>query len=356
MWADAANAVLAQATRDTITADDGEAFALLSRIARQYFTALGPRGMRGAKGVLTRLDSLGVQSEFVQDDALPQFCAITFFNPKFPGYAAMTYVYWWRGSDLLYQALRLTGAKNLQFDVWWTGIEVAPYEAAIVDSRRSGEGRESFFTLLRMSRHADFWGVVQTGRKDVDLGGPGATKLMDLNGDGVPEIVNFTEAEPDPRFADGPYLPPLLSERVWERTAEGFKPLDRRTLASPFATFVLFLRALEHKDTPLARELASSAAVVTRAQTLRLGSFVAPKAWTVLDTPQGGPWNHVIRLAYGTPQARTHGIEVGFKFADGRWKVDRITPAGASADSSRAGAAAPAGRKPAPAPRAGTKR
>ncbi len=339
LWADAANAVFAEATADTILARDYEAFQLLNRIARKYFTALGPRGMRGAKGVLTQLDSLHVQAEFAQDAQLPQFCALTFFNPKFQGFAALTYVYWWRGSDLLHQTLRLTGAKNLQLDAWWTGIEVAPYEMALIDSRRAGDSRESFFTLLRMSRRADRWGVVQTGRKDVDLGGPGASRLMDLNGDGVPEIVNYFEAPPDPRFVVNHALPPLLAEQVWERRDEGFRPLDRKTLVSPFATWVLFLRALENKDVSVARELAATQTIVSKAQSLRLGTYNAPNSWTAIDTPSGGAWNHVMRFAYGRPGTAPRGVEVGMKYTGGHWVIDRLDPATAPADTTGAKAA-----------------
>jgi hypothetical protein len=350
LWVQAANQVFAEATTDTITPRDFEAFLLLERVAQRYFTALGPRGMRGAKGVLTVLDSLGAQAEFAQDEQLPQFCALTFFNSKFMGYGAMTFVYWWRGSDLMRQGLRLTGGKNVQLDVWWTGIEVAPYEMALLDQRRTGDVRESFFTMLRLSKQADYWGVVQSGRKDVDLGGPGASRLMDLNGDGVPEIVNYTETAPDPRFVVNHELPPLFSERVWERRDEGFRQLDRRTLAGPFATFVLFLRALEHADLPVARELAASRAVVTQAQTLKLGSYSAAKTWTALDMPAGGPWNHVMRFAYGKPGALTHGLEVTMKYAEGHWIVERLESATAKSDSASAKTAPKTAPKPAPAP------
>jgi hypothetical protein len=336
LWADAANRAFAESTADTITQRERDAFQLVHRIARRHFLSLGANRMRGAKGVLTVFDTLGVHAEFAQDEQLPQFCAVTFFNPKFSGYAALTYLYWWRGSELMSQSVRLAGGRDLQLDAWFTGIEVAPYEMALIDRRRTGNPRESFFTLLRMSRQADFWGVIQSGRKDVDLGGPGASRLVDLNGDGVPEIVNYSESPPDPRFVVNHSLPPLFSERVWERRDDGFQLLDRRTLASPFATFVLFLRALELRNVSVARELAATQAIVTKAQNLRLGTYAAPKSWIAVETPSGGPWNRTMRFAYGNPGAPGRGVEVGCKFTDGHWVIDKLESSVAKPDTTSA--------------------
>ncbi len=324
LWADEGLALLAPAKSDTVGPTEIAAFDRFDQVARKYFGALGPRSMRGARGVLPVLDSLGVKAEFAQDSELPQFCALTFFNPAFDGYAAVTYLYWWRGDELRRQRMLLTGGRRLQLEVWWTGQSEGPYEAGFIDHRRTGETREPFFTLLRMSPRADFWGIVQAGRRDVDLGGRGNARFVDLNDDAVPELLAWVVSPPDARFRPGPDLPPLLSERIWQRSDSGFVALDRRTLPSPFATFVLFLRALETTQTSLARDLVATPAVLTRARTLKLATFKAPESWEALGQGAGGRWHQRMRFQYGTAARRDKMLDVQMKFVDGRWLIERL--------------------------------
>lgn len=330
-WALEARALLSASRSDSIGPQEARAFRLLNRVARRHLESLGPRHMAGARGVLAVFDSLQIDAEFAQDPELPPFCAVTFFNPAFPGYACATYVYWWRGNELLDQALLLTGGRRLQVDVWWTGIDVAPYEMGLLDFRRSGDGREGFFTLLRISREADFWGVIQRGRKDVDLGGPGPARFVDLDHNSVPELVSWTESAPDPRFVQDAGLPPVLSERTFHRTDQGFVLLDRRTLASPFATFVLFLRALGARELALARTLAASPTIVPRANQLRLGTYKAKQSWQVKQTAEASPWDRRMRFAYGTPPNLDRSLDVWMKLVEGHWVVDSLIAGGAKA-------------------------
>jgi len=338
LWANEGLALLAPATSDTVGPTEFAAFDLFDRVARKSFAALGSRSMRGAGGVLTVLDSLGVKAEFAQDGELPQFCALTFFHPAFDGYAAMTYLYWWRGDELRRQRMLLTGGKRLQLEVWWTGKSESPYEAAFIDHRRTGETREPFFTLLRMSPRADFWGIVQAGRRDLDLGGRGTARFVDLNDDAVPELLAWVVSPPDVRFRAGPDLPPLLSERIWQRSDSGFVVLDRRTLPSPFATFVLFLRSLETAQSALSRDLVTAPAVLTKARTLKLGTFKEAGSWESLGHSAGGPWNQRMRFQYGTAARRDRMLEVQMKFVDGRWLIESLNAPAAPAAPAAGGA------------------
>jgi hypothetical protein len=116
------------------------------------------------------------------------------------------------------QTILLPGGRDIQMKTWWTGNELGPYEMGLVDHRRSGDPRAGTFTMLRMSRKADFWGGVQTGTKTIDLGGSGPSRFVDLDNDGIPELVHWAESEPDARFVRDPNLPTLLSERTYRRT------------------------------------------------------------------------------------------------------------------------------------------
>lgn len=345
-WAKEGLDLLAASTADSLGPAEARAYDQFDRIARRHFEALGPRRMAGARGLLPVLESLGIPAEFVQDAELPQFCAITYFHPRFAGHAAVTYLYWFRGDEVLRQRLLLTGGKGMQMDAWWTNDPRGPYELGILDHRRTGETREPFFTLLRLSPQADVWGVIQYGRRHVDLGGPGPARFVDLNNDATPELVNWVESAPDPRFVDDANLPPILSERLWQRTDSGFVLFDRRTVPTPFATWVLFLRALAAGETATARALAVSPAVLTRARALGLGAVQAKESWQVLPSPPGDRWNQRLAFRYGTPR-RTRGLEVRMKFGEGQWAIERIearTPQPPPGASPGAGGTPGAGR------------
>ena len=323
-WARQGLALLATSRSDSLGATEVLAYESFDKIARGYFTALGPRRMSGARGILTLLDSLGVPAEFAQDRELPQFCALTYFHPGFAGYAAVTYLYWFIGEDLKRQRLLLTGGKELALEVWWTGNPAGPYEAGLLDHRRTGETGDTHFTLLRMTHDAQAWGIVQYGRRGVDLGGRGPARFVDLNDDAIPELVSWVESAPDPRFVVDPHLPVLLSERLWQRTDSGFVLFDRRTVPTPFATWVLFLRSLSAGETATARALVAAPAVLTRARTLGLGAIKAKESWQVLAAAAGDRWNQRMTFRYGTPPRRERGLEVRMKFIDGHWAIERI--------------------------------
>ena len=74
------------------------------------------------------------------------------------------------------------------------------------------------------------------------------------------------------------------------RTDDGFQPLDHRTLPTPFATWVLFLRALEAGQSALARSLCTGPAPLLAAQRLKLGAVTAKESWHVGATPDPDPW------------------------------------------------------------------
>lgn len=323
LWAREGLALLATSRSDSLGPVEARAYDAFDRIAQRYFSALGSRHMQGARGVLTVFDSLGVPVEMAQDAELPQFCALTFFHPAFAGHAAVTYLHWFLGEDLQRQRLRLTGGRGLQLEVWWTGVASGPYEAGLLDRRRTGDTAENFFTLLRMTADARAWSVIQYGRRGVDLGGRGPARFVDLNDDAMPELVSWTAVPPEPRFVVDARLPPLLSERLWQRTDSGFALFDRRTVPTPFATFVLFLRALGAGETGAARALVTAPAVITRARALGLGAVRAKGSWQLLDPPDGERWNQRMTFLYGTPKPNK-GLEVRMKFVDGHWLVDRI--------------------------------
>jgi hypothetical protein len=189
---------------------------------------------------------------------------------------------------------------------------------------------------------------VQTGTKTIDLGGPGPSRFVDLDNDGVPELVHWAESEPDARFIKDPNLPTLLSERTYRRADNGFQLLDRRTVQTPYSTFVLFLRALETGQAGLARSLVSTPALYTKAQTLKLGTYTTKASWRASEAAPGQRWAESMRFQYGTPPRFDKGLEVRLKEVEGHWLIDGLTELKLGAES----ATAP---KPVPAPGKKTK-
>jgi hypothetical protein len=322
-WGLEARTKLIQTDQDSLTANEIDAFRLLDKMTAHYLQQLGPQEMRGARGVLALCDSLKLDVEIEQDPVLPQFVVVTYFNPKFAGYACWTTLFWWKGEELKQQVVLLPGGRRIEMRVWWTGNELGPYEMGLVDHARKGDPRVATFSMLRISRNADFWGAIQAGKRTIDLGGPGVSRFVDLDNDGVPELVHWTDAEGDERFVQDRNLPVVLSERTWRRNDEGFTLLDRRTVATPFATFVLFLRALTNGQTALARSLTSSSTVYTKAQTLKLGTYNAKDSWRAAEPAPGVRWSQSIRFTYGNP---LKGLEVRMKEVEGHWLVDALTP------------------------------
>jgi hypothetical protein len=198
--------------------------------------------------------------------------------------------------------------------------------------------------MLRISRQAEFWGAVQAPGKTIDLGGPGPARFVDLDNDGVPELAHWATSQPEERFVPDPNLPPIVSEQTWRRTDEGFTPLDRRTVPTPFSTFVLFLRALESGQTALARSLVAAPAVYLKAQALKLGTYHAAKSWRASEPAPGERWAESMRFQYGTPPRLDKGIEVRMKEVEGHWLVDGLAPLGLGPSAAPV-PKAPAGRK-----------
>ena len=324
LWCLEARALLQDAKSDTIGPHESRAFRLLDRVVETALHELGPTRMRAASSTLALFDSLKLDVEFAQDPKLPQFVIFTYFNPSFAGYGCWTTLFWWRGDQLMSQSIALAGGRRIQMAVWWTGNQYGPYEMGLVDYRRAGDPNEGFFSMLRLSRQADFWGAVQYGKKSFSLGGPGPARFVDLNGDGVPELVNWVVSDPDPRFVHDANLPPLLLEQTWIREDDGFSPLDRRSVPTPFATFVLFLRALEAGQAALARSLCTSPLPYTEAVRLKLGLVTAKGSFHVGETPNPEPWRHDFAIGFGTPGHHDRELRVILRQVEGHWLIDAV--------------------------------
>ena len=215
-----------------------------------------------------------------QDQDLPQFCVVTYFNPKFAGYASWTSLFWWRGDELMQQSILLTGRPEHPDE----GLVDRQRARPLRNGARRLPGARATRARVRSAccgcrAQAEFWGAVQYAGKTIDLGGAGLARLVDLDNDGVPELAQWTTSESDPRFVR------TRTCRRCSRSASIAAP----TTASACSTGAPSRR----RSRPSCCSCARSGAVrprsrarwsrrrrsTPRRRTLKLGTFHAPGSW-----------------------------------------------------------------------------
>jgi hypothetical protein len=337
-WASQARSLLAGSKTDDLGEREVVAYRYIDRIAKSYFHALGPQGMVGGGGVVTFLDSLRLQGKFTQDPEYPAFAFVQYFNPSHEGFASLGYLYWFRGSEIRSQPVHLKDGHDPQFRVWWSGREAAPWETALIyDVGRAGAG-EPELIFMRMVATGAGWEPVQAGVGSIDLGGKGTARFADLDRDGIPEIISWVAGVQDSLFVPCHDVgcPDLITERtfVLER---GYELYDQRTVATPFAAFVLFVRALTSGQTALAQSLVTAPAVLAKARELGFTRFHQPGVFRATPPRGGTRWPDRLRFEYGPRGVFDTFLEVRFASQQGHWLIDEIVvlkSGAAPADSS----------------------
>lgn len=326
VWASEARALLLGSQSDVLSADDLRAFGLQDRIARAYFRSLGRRGMRAASSLENVLDTLKLSGRVSQKQEFPTFVLVQFLNPHLESRASLAYLYWFRGDELRSQPIDLKGGRNADLQVFWTGSETAPYEAGILHYK--GQGVESAPELyaFRMLPKADAWIPVQVGDADIRLGGKGSGAWVDIDRDANPELVTWTDGLPDTLFipCTEATCPRLTTQRVFVRGRGGFRLYEQRTVASPYATLVLFLRALGRNEEAFARTLTQHAQVMVRAQELGWVGLRRGRAFAAMPTPGNTRWPDRLRFNYAAPGRPTTFIEARFVNLEGHWFIDEL--------------------------------
>ncbi len=275
IWAQQALDVLARSKGGTLGSDEVGAFAQLNRVARTYFTRLGRERMGGAGGLVQVLDTLGHRAVVRSDPHLPAFTLVQFLHPVADGGVSLCYLYWFRGAELLSQAVNLHGGMDPELRVYWLEDDPRPYEAAIL--YRGGPGLDTPRRLyaLRIAPDASGWLPISGRLEPQTLGDGGDAKWVDWNGDRVPEIAVWSEIELDPVFATcpEPTCPRVLVERVfWRHEAQGFRQVSERPAPSAMNAFVALVQALRDGRTADAERLVTGPALLEKARQLGLDS------------------------------------------------------------------------------------
>jgi hypothetical protein len=343
-WAIEGRNLLAESNSPELGDREVVAYRWVDKVTKAYFHALGPHGMAGAGGLSAFLDSLKLKGTVISDRVYPAFSYVLFSNPSHEDYAELGYLYWFRGDEVRSQPVYLKGGHDPDLRVWWTGQRDGPWEAGILYSMGHDYDRAPELIMLRMISTGAGWEPVQAGVGDVDFGGKGTAAFTDLNSDGIPEIVSWVHGVPDTLFVPCNEFgcPQLLTERTFT-LERGFELYDQRTVATPYATLVLFVRSLVGGKEAIAQSLVTHRAVVDKARALGWAQLHHRGVFRAIAQHGPMPWLDHLRLEYGPHGKYDSVLEVRFATDQGHWLIDDIvtlTSGGVeAADTTRAAAA-----------------
>jgi len=335
---------------DSAGGENYRAYEYVGLAGRQLLRSLGRQNLMQAYAVKPMLDSLGFATEVALDPLSPNFVLLMVRNPYKAGAEAVGFLYWYKGDDLRIQGALFKGGLRPRIRVWWTGKPEYPYEWGIIDETPAGVLR---LMLLRLSPGGTVWGIQQDEERSPVLSAKGEAQWVDLNRDGLPEIVSWTRSPTDSLFLECSDCPRLLTERVFTETGNGFELHDERLLPSPYATLVYFVRLLIDGNLAQAQRLVRDPAKVREAVAMGWDKRVVKSPWTVEYGTSGEPWPRRLALRFQGPQGVRRYILV-FVRRDGHWLIDNWIeprPAGGPSPSVTPPPAAtpkPAAPKPAP--------
>ena len=344
-WAIEGRNLLAESNSPELGDREVVGYRWVDKVAKAYFHALGPHGMAAAGGLSAFLDSLRLKGSVVSDRVYPAFSFVLFSNPSHDNYAQLGYLYWFRGDEVRSQPIYLKGGHDPELRVWWTGRSQAPWEMGLLYTMEHDRDSAPEFIFMRMIATGAGWEPVQAG-VDVDFGGKGSASFADLDGDGIPEIVSWVRGVPDTLFVPckDAGCPELLTERTFT-LERGYELYDQRTVATPYATLVLFVRSLVGGKEAIAQSLVTDPSVVQKARALGWGPKLRRRGTFRALAPHGATrWPDRLRFDYGPQGIYDSILEVRFAQSQGHWLIDDIvtlTAGGAAADTTRSVAAKP---------------
>ncbi len=332
-WAAQARAEFRDQSHDAIDSVTVVPYNRAGAIAVRWLRSLGRSAAPQIRTMEMALDSLGFDTEIINDPALPNFMLLVVRNPFRLTASAMAFMYWYRGDNVLQQGVELRGGQAPQMRVWWNGERDAPYKWAILDRSR-GDVTVMRFMLFRLTADGRLWRPAQYEGSGPDLGDAHTAGFSDLNGDGLPEMVSWSEAPSDTLFEACTGCPRRLIERIYaERKDEGFALHDSRLVPAPYSMFVLFIRMLVDNNRAAAARLLDQPAKLDEALAWGWGARRSPGTWK-LEQSENERWPRWLQFRF----RGARGVEryvVRFKQKDGRWIIEswKRAASGAARDS-----------------------
>ena len=278
-----------QATSDTIDDQTIIPFERVGQAARRLLRRLGRNGTLFAPSIEDALDSLGLQVEVVNDPKLPSIVLVMVHNPYRLSQQAVGYLLWYRGVDLRMQGAAFPPCVRPRIHSWWSGRSGSPYAVGIIYEARGKEPRLGF-KYLELSADGYYWNLVQYEGNGPELGLAGDATFADLNDDGVPELVSWSQAPPDSILTTAPPVSPMIREAIYTNRGRGFVVHDARVVPGPLATLDLFLSWLRDGKLDNARHLLVDPTFLDMAVKLGWGEPRSPRNFLVDMQEQGQSW------------------------------------------------------------------
>lgn len=308
-----------QMTADTLGESEIVPFEKVGQAARRLLRRFGRDQLLLAPSIEASLDSLGLDTDVVQDPHVPNIVLVLVRNPFRRTQQAVGYLLWYRGVDLRMQGVSFPPCIEPQMRSWWTGQPVAPYATAVIYRERR-EGSPSGFAYLRLAPDGYYWRLVQYQGQGPDLGPLSSAGFVDANRDGLPELVAYSASPPDSVMRVEAPVQPILREVLFTDRGNGFIPHEARYVGGPLQTLRTFVSLLRAGDREGARGLLLRSDMFELieaagwAQTRSAGSFVVDRQ------EESQPWPEW----YGVRVRGVNGVRrwvVHFAFQGGRWLI-----------------------------------
>ncbi len=319
-WAHLAREMFRTNTGDSLGGDNFRAYQMVGKMGQNLLASIGKGNFAQAYAVAPVIDSLGLSVEVAADPASPYFAMMFVRNPGRPTAAVLGFIYWWVGSVLHYQGVKFTSGHNVILRVWRTRFADEPYSCGVVENARYGS-QPLEFSLLRMGASGLFWTAPQYPGYGPEMGGRGDAAFVDLNNDGVPELVTWTRAPSDSLFNECRDCPGLLDEHTWAEREEGFELQETRLVPSAFANFVAFIRMLREGNRAAAARLLADPSKLNEAIALGWDKGGNRRGlWEVVNTEPDETWPHWIVVKLHRP-GDVKSWAVHFVVKEGRWVI-----------------------------------
>lgn len=335
-----------QATTDTIDDQSIIPFERVGQAARRLLRRLGRNGTLFAPSIGDALDSLGLQVEVVNDPKLPSIVLVMVHNPYRLTQQAVGYLLWYRGVDLRMQGVAFPPCVRPQIHSWWSGRANSPYATAFIYETRSVHPKLGF-KYLELSGDGFYWNLVQYEGNGPELGLAGDATFADMNGDGQPELVSWSQAPPDSILITAPPVHPMIREAIYTNRGRGFVVHDARVLPGPLATLDLFLSWLREGKSDNARHLLVDPMFLDMAQKLGWADFRNPRNFLVDMQEEGQSWPEWLGARITTKTGAAQRWVFHFTLQDGHWLIkDWLAEQQAPTASQPASPDSTGGRKP----------
>ena len=341
IWSTRSRQILEQAAGTQLGAAEVQAFADLAQLGRLYFERLGPQGMRGAGGLVAMLDSLGHRAIVHSDPILPAFTLVQYLHPTLDGGVSLCYLYWFRGAELLQQAVNLHGGTDVEFRAYWLDLPRAPYEAAILFRAGSGAQEERRLFTLQLAADASGWIPRPGGAEPRTLGRGGEARFVELNGDRIPEIAVWSLGVPDSLFSlcSEPTCPRYLVERsYWRHEQKGVQLVSERPAPTALNALMQLLLALRDGREEVAMSLVTDERILSEARRGGLDRVRGRGAVRVATGRCIECWPERIAFSVPRPDGKRQVFEAVFETEGEGWRLKSLQERGVSADDDPAGA------------------